>query len=848
MTMYTVPEGAVGHHQVVVPTSPTVRLPQLGLNAKPCNWRSQLFEPVLRSCSEEHPPTPLGGPPRQAVRQADHSSFRKREEGLEHKLRRAGRHHIKEIHRPLQPRLAVRRLRLAREAKQVESPCAAMRPPSPASVKESLYVRDIVGKSSLLRGYITDEAERYSAEYRELADHRMSARREAERVDRAQAVQWREMSSREEGLFAIRWKLMHSDALGVRQDANEESRGDGTSRPADPAQSRASSAEVSSAVGQRPQLVAALKHYRRWRSKTTGLGSDGSNASDEDATASGATHARSSRLKSLPRPKKSLKARMRVLHQVAKARRCTTKDVSPPRRIEEGSESVANSSPASSPRQKNSIIFGRPKAELLNRKTMMMDVLETKVLPDAGERAKSSLDKDTASFHRVFDHYDRGSTGYIDQAELRNVLKELGLHGRTDAERVLIRQVLWRAPDLKVSYAEFTDKIVPDVRQRLLGLRQEHMRDIFEEVCEDMSGRLSLNDVAYVLRCCAVFPSEETILDALADTDQKTYESVRTLGGTWLRDKPVLLFDKFCQILDLVQEREERENLETFKQLAIQYGIAESAQEGWRPMLAELQKAHGEAVKAAGLSEVPQVIALLRKMALVPRTKGISGTLPLTIRSIERISSSEGMSLGGLVRVVNKLWEDERQLIDGIFSKHDTAGKGSLTLTEMLLALADYGVEKRNDDEGDFIVRCLEEFDDVGAKEVEKEDFGACCHHVTWRLSWRRHEKVKREALEFGWTEDQFDDAQAAFMAIDEDMSEYLDREEIFKALAMINPGVRMDAFSVFPAIGLNPSAADLQIHFGEFLKLMMHLDLKDRSKYKTSGSTESLLPASTEA
>mmetsp|Transcript_63890 Transcript_63890/g.152376 ORF Transcript_63890/g.152376 Transcript_63890/m.152376 type:complete len:835 (-) Transcript_63890:237-2741(-) len=820
----------------VVPLSIAFRLPHLAAQAKP--WRSQLLEPILGSCSEERLLAPLGGPPRQNLRQVD-TAVEDPDEATLLRLRRVPRHDVKEVHRPLQPRLAVRRLRLSREAKHgsLSSPSSSLRPPSPASVKESLYVRDFVGKNSLMRGAIVEEAEKYCSANREFAVHRMLCRREAEKIGRAQAAQWREESTREEGLYEVKWKLMNDAGFSQRpQDDEVQPKTEG-SRPAEPAQSRASTPGESLTATQRPQFNTSgtRKQYRRTRASVApDASAQGESVALTDETLQKVLPQNAGHLKSLPRPKKSLKARMRTLQQVARQRRRSARDLNSfaegSRLSREDRSSIGLSIPPSptTADKRASLVFGRPKHELLHRKTMMMDVLDEKVLPDAKERMDARAEKEKGSFQKVFNAHDRSGTGSVDQAELRQCLKELGLRGRTEEERVEIRQILWRVEQLQVPLEEFAGKIVPEVRNRLMELRRPALDEVFAEHCKDRSGMLSLNEALFALRCHPMLATEELVLDAFAETDQKMYESIRALSGTYLKDKHVLPLEHFCAVSCLVEERSERDGVELFKQLAIENGLDEKEQQAWKYALVRLRKA----VDGNAIMDADEVIVSLRKLALVPHIKGIAATLPLTIRSE---AGREGtVTFGALIRIVLKLWEAERQPMEDLFVRHDTAGKGALTVNEMQQALSDYGVVSRDDDEAAYILKCLEEFDEVGAKEVDRDEFTSCCHFIAWRLNWRRCEKERREAMLFGWTDEQYEDVRSAFLAIDEDMSDLLDREELVKALAMINPNTRMDTFSVFPAIGLNPAAEDLQIHLGEFLKLMMHLDLKEQSKNKS--------------
>lgn len=804
------------------------------------SWRQRLLEPVLRAasvvtnaesdatgsfstCSTAVPsqkaslakrwlaPLAVGGPPRQPVRpdqifddaepalavvpvsQEVMSQTRRDERCLAIAERKPQLTRMAAARRMLALNLGcgLKALTSGEEAEGRKPKRLSPRPPSPVTVAEALYTRDLLGKNAaLFRGNLDAEVLGRNAEFAELANHRVDRQRAMQQYCREQAVQWREDKCREEMLLELRWRLSKPNLVRkLRLDAvgDEVRKAIPTPEP-----ERLQSVELLSSPdpGELDASEETIKDAFKRKEDAP--------KKKEDVPKEVEAFGRKSWT---VRPKRSLEERNKMLVNLRAITVATEK-------AKRGDAGAEKSIQPKEPRQRRD---GAIASRTQTRQTLTPHLLH--------DNATAEMQ----NFRRVFNKYDKDGSGGLDQDELKGVLQDLGLKAKNEAEREAVRRVLSRCCELEVSFEDLVERLVPQVREALAAIKRMHLREVFELADEDLSGSLSINELVMALRRMNIFPSQEQVQESIQDVVPNAAGQLYSMSGELNLDANVVTWEYFEALASRLEEMVERARVLRKEEICRTLGLTADQQETWKHSLTDVHDAfHLYCEKSSETMSPSHLIHLVRDLNMVPWKRGeaLEGTLRHITADFLSEDGCNGLEFVEVLSILERLRQMGEDYLRVVFRRYDVSGSGGLSLEDNRLALKDCNVEAKTVEESREMLDWLEEFDESGSGELVQKEFIELANFITDRLPKFRREKERQLCFRYGWSELTFDELRAVFIKYDADMSENLDAEELVQAISDVRPSWTFDEF--MPAITrLNITIMD----FTAFMNLIKYHD-----------------------
>lgn len=701
-----------------------------------------------------------------------------------------------------------------------------LKSPSRTDVHETLYSRDLLGrKIAFWRTGLDFDVNEHDAEQEAMADYRKECTRSAQHASRDQAAQYREAKSRQESLFELGWTLQHHGELSAPLCEDDRSCNTFAEVPAFaleeaaavPLPPRSSPVDVQATKSR--ASVRRTKTFFRLRNSDHPDGENSDSDNDANTAEDGVPHGGHLKQSGL-RPKQSLKVRLRRVRQNARAwlqnRQQAARD--------EGRSDSGNGSNKSDEDEEDDALDRCDR----RRSAKSLQHVERSIIENRASQVAyffQQSEQDQQAFHRIFELYDTNGSNTLDQAELKHCLADLGLRGRNQAERNAIRELLWSIDKLEVGLYEFATKIVPEVRARLRDLQHEKLLAQFQEADIDNSGRLSVEETVGTLRLMGTFPSQEQVLDAICDVVPNAAAIGKSIEGHWMMSRDILDMESFGGLIRLLQERTERERKERGRQIAGAYALTPEVIEAWEHSLVNMHEAFS--IYQERSLPPSQVLTVVRECGLMPRNSNLS-MLMLNVR--EEADESGFLDFIAFLRLASKLREQERQYLLKIFDKHDYNRSGGLTLIEIHHALAECGVKPRTHHEADELHALIDEFDEDCSGDVDREEFIKLCQFVADKLIRIQREVERQQSVKYGWTEKHFEELRQAFVSFDLDMSEFLEGDEVAKAIDLLQRAhSREDLNAVLLELGFDArQEPKSKVCFLDFLKIMKALEERE--------------------
>lgn len=704
------------------------------------------------------------------------------------------------------------------------------RPPSPMTVREAIHLRDAMGgrQANVWRQELDEEVRANDAERAEFARHRKQCVREAQQWTREKAGRWREKHDRNLAFSELRWRFREAGIgklPGEPKAAEEtEAEGEGLGAPT-PLPTPTGNKSNSSRQRRRPSAEEAGRS-----------GSDGSDSQDK--------------------PGQALRVRMRRIRKLGQERmrqaieaqgdsyvpRDMSKSASKRFDDDSGAPADQSSVDAPAPKIQRARTQEPAKKQICNRGKPRSRSQQPRAEESPSKRElkrpthalhvfEHQTARDIATFKKVFDAYDTNGSASLDQKELKQCLADVGLRGTNEEERAEVKKILWSTDSVEVSFDEFCSEIVPLVRQRLADMKESMLREKFKEADVDMSGLLSIEEMVQITRLMGTVPSKDQVLEAILDVSPDVAQGCKTIEGTWIWNRDVIDFEKFRYMVPLLQERKARENHEHFSSLADDLGLADGEREWWRESLVDLHNAFQRSRAASSPVDVQsESVRLIRDYGLCP--PGLSpDTLDTMVASfLDAVNGGkENLDFTGFLKVVGLMQRHDRKRLEAAFDKYDFNRNGSLSILEVQHALAACNLKARDANESDQIRMAIVEFDEDSSGEVDRVEFVKLVQFTKDRMRRRRREEERQLAIRHGYTEENFEDIREAFLALDEDMSEALDAEEVENALKMLRRTSNgSDAEQLLEELGLDPKLPTLRVDLPCFMRLMFGFDLRE--------------------
>lgn len=645
---------------------------------------------------------------------------------------------VEKVRRPPVPRMSVRRelqLQVGETwalSTKSSSSWRRRRPMSPFSLGEAAYTKETLG-FGVYRQCIDEEMAEHDAEVAAFAFHRMDCQRQAGMREREQAALWRKRRDAREPLYQVRWLFLPHVAkkpptplLDEEEDVPEMLMHEGEapsgppSRPPTPAGYWTNHAESHSQDLFGPDERTPLNHrvLERLKSRSHNMGAE-----------------RNWRL-----------TLMRKRQQREKAKK---------------------------------IMNSRPMTFMQDSEVNVHEFLSN-IKPKEAQAYQAMLRQ-------------MCSNRKVDQADLQMVLSDLGFRPRTPEEREALRKLLSQVDTLEVDFDQVVQQLIPSLRTQLADLRGPGLLDLFTEADEDQSGALSVEELLAVLQRSGFYPQMKEVVETLVEVIPGA-RNHQNMEGKLLLDRVSISHSYFRVVAPLLQEKAECQRLQRELQIAEELNLDAKEKELWQDNLLDIWEAFhsfcddssrlqesSDMTPAAGqMSRLPLILMdtellpkhgslrdLLKSMAEAELAKAEKGSAP-----------AEMMDLRQCVKILSLIREKECQRVIDVFNQNDSDSTNGLSLDECKKCLDECGV-KATDEESDFIIGLIDEYDLDESGELELKEFLRMVKFVTSRLRRRRKREHADLALKYGWGAEEFDWIRLNFMLADREMDGHIRDDEI---------------------------------------------------------------------
>jgi len=420
-------------------------------------------------------------------------------------------------------------------------------------------------------------------------------------------------------------------------------------------------------------------------------------------------------------------------------------------------------------------------ADFLSKGLGMKQKERTSLPYSASDFAEAKV-KDVAACRRIFDRYDELGDGFLNMAQLRDFLAEVGLRPKNQAEREQLREAL-KDVDTEVSFEELVGTILPALKARFVKTRQDAISKLFDEADADGSGNLSVDELIKILQKVDCFSGEKAVEEAIMQVNPDIASSLRSLDGGLIISRNVLDADSFEEILQVLQDRKAQDNLRRASAIAREFDLSGQQQELWQERLVDVHKAFGRCCGNDGAIDVSQFVnVVVSEAGMLPRPQ--TGLRPLVTKLLhdEGLNASAALNFAEVMRLLDMLRAQEASQLRLVISPYARKQRG-LTVLQCQSLLRDCGIVPRNIAERQELLALCEEFDEEGKGEVSLVQVEALIYKAAARKRHLTSEVERHFMFDYGWSEERIEEIRTAFRTFDENLNEALECEEIQKAL-----------------------------------------------------------------
>eukprot|EP00440_Ansanella_granifera_P073836 gb/GFBE01080116.1/.p1 GENE.gb/GFBE01080116.1/~~gb/GFBE01080116.1/.p1 ORF type:complete len:939 (+),score=224.42 gb/GFBE01080116.1/:1-2817(+) len=823
---------------------------------------SRLAKPVLQSALDggwsSRLLTPFGGPPRisnAAAGKGDDSTAlvlpvvpngpsQMLDTASTASTRRLGRWPVKLDRRPAIPRLAVKRAEeqsmkaltnCTDDRRSSVTSFALRRPPSPSTISEAAYTKDVMG-GGFCRAGIDEEIKERSAELAEFAKHRLDAQRESAQRDRDKAVRWQKKRNALEPLYKVRWML---NELPGRPPAPPEQEDCSLPPAIDRGKEEQIPDELLESAPAPPSTPVRTEQVKKGDSGSVRGKQKKGNVEDFEISSE------DSEDEAKPLVSKAFLERLAARPHHMDSQRKSRLDhrrklkVAKMKVMENVSESA----------KRGDALVDKVQKEMEEEKRRLEE-LSYNAQADVQAFLGNLKLKDTECYEVVFRQFDRDRTETVDQAELRNMLADMGFRPRNEVERDMISKALEDLDCLEVDFNLLTSKIIPRIRVGLADVRRPQLLGLFRAADEDNSGSLSVLELAHILHRSGFYPSTAEVLDAVLEVMPAVKDDLQNITGQMLLDRNIITMPYFRILAPLLQERAEFNRVQSKHEIAEELNLDEETKQLWQENLVDVQNAFLSRLQhnqtCLEVSELPFVMS---ETDLMPKKGNARELMDSLVKEeyahfddIEK--DSEGTkycTLASCVRILSKIRYRECERLTEIFKINDSDGTNGLSIRECMKCLEDSGVKPRTQKESEQLLALIDEYDVDGSGELELEEFLGMVKFVTERLRKMRRREQADKAKGYGWGIDEFEMMRNAFMGADPSIDNFLDESQIIIALQTVRPDwpTSPDTIMVLKEMGLMTWQKSASVDLFEFLDVVKFID--QRTKHRSIGAEHGL-------
>jgi len=753
-----------------------------------------------------------------------------------------------------------------------DAPPEQQRTQTPAGVRETIHASEVYGnkgKNCIFRGYFDDGVNKIEQDRKDLALHRRDVEKAAKDCDRASVVKWAAVHQRRQQVYQLRAMVSDPEVRRafIPRDAPCDGKG-GHTTPAELTQQELDDlahpparVEMPATVHSRDALCTTEEEYaaatklkkkqnlqarlkvlkkvakeRRAKEMQDGeqdivdallegsAKKDGgdrlevrsvlANLTVEKNTPRG-SHSTGTKSASLQiDPSASPPSRSSGLYQrrTGKDKLLLRSDTKPLGLAKEGSE-------PSSPGTPKPISARHQRQQEVSSK---MSAIRRKAFSD---QVAKHRERELHLLQEAFGQHDVDGNHALDHGEVRSCLASLGIVGKNQPERRVLRNVLWQMDKLLFNVTDLSEHIIPALRKQLLEVRQPRLLELFDSFDRLARMRLSIEETLDGLRRLGMVIREE-IKERVVEIF--CYES----HGDWVHslDEAILSPPAFVAFVSILGEQADRHKAELFRTISGKLNLAGEGLKDWQHDLVDLycqfheydpvSGKYGSSVGKLTEQEFSQVI---RASGYMPKTRARQAGLTQSFHELQRSDGTIGFE--GFLSIMRRLRDFDRERLWRVLENwlHDAV----VTYSDISEMLPECGVVCRNVDEEKEVHAMMEEHDEDGLGVFCAQECIPLLQQMCRKMRMIQHERERQYVISAGWSLHHFVEFRHAFQIFDEDSSEFLDCDELMKAVELLRGSYWQSQQNIdlmFVALGIN-TGKEIKVNFFTFLRMMKMLD-----------------------
>jgi Ca2+-binding EF-hand superfamily protein len=294
---------------------------------------------------------------------------------------------------------------------------------------------------------------------------------------------------------------------------------------------------------------------------------------------------------------------------------------------------------------------------------------------------------------------------------------------------------------------------------------------------------------------------------------------------------------RFQSLFRAVQERIDTEESELFHKIVKNFNLIPEDQESWRFELVELWRmfhendpTRGRYGSSTGILDEQQMLNVIRHSGYVqhiPRHMSRLMTVGNLLSKHLRLDRTMGFT--NFLEVCKALREFGRERLRRIVEHEmkSTGKPGVIDRSEVKGVLIHAEVITAEDAETWEIQAEIEDCSLDGAGALSREDVVVLAQRIGMKMQVIQHETEKQYMESVGWTMDNMVEFRRAFDMFDDDMSDFLDEQELVRAMELLKGSYSQSAQEtalIFMALGIDVNY-HVQVDFLTFLRMIKMLE-----------------------
>jgi len=371
-----------------------------------------------------------------------------------------------------------------------------------------------------------------------------------------------------------------------------------------------------------------------------------------------------------------------------------------------------------------------------------------------------------AELHNLFSaftRYDIDDSCYLDRAEVRQVLSDLGLQPRGAEEKLEVNEIICDADSEGLRHYNFDEfvTVVKTVRERLRQIQHGECIIIFEDADQDGNHSLSMDEVLWLL---------DKRLNMMPRTAEERHEVLTIFQACDDDGDGQLFFEQFQDFVQraraklIMMRREEELNISKAFSLP-QESVAEFRID--LPQLWAIFTRYDRTGQSTVLRA--DLVGLLMDVGLYPvkqqtHEKKISFDSILDSYAFVRIDFPSFLNLIHELRVKFKTSVQEE--LQERFHCYDKHKRGELHYNEVYRILADFKMLPKSREEQQSIVSVIERLDVDGSGTFDFEEFQDFFQRLTEQVRMNEREAERQMILAMGFTECHLHALRSVFLSL----------------------------------------------------------------------------------